>query len=351
MQASTVARVSLVVIAVVTAGAALHWAASIVTPLVLAAFLLILVDGFARALQRHAPWLPEWADLPLALVITLAAMALALVAILNNAASFGQQLVADAPKLNLMIGKIATQIGVPAPPALQQVIQQVNPARYAGDVAGALQTIGSGAVYVFIYLGFLLASRQGFSTKAAGVWPDPDIRRRAVAVLARIRDGVQRYLWIQTVSGSMIALSAFALMMAVGLEHADFWAFLIFVLVFIPVIGGLVAGVLPPLFALIQYNDIWPAVIVFIGLQVILFAIGTVLLPRMQRDGLNIDPVVVLLSLALWGSIWGIPGMFLSTPLTVMAIVILAQFPGARWIAVLLSGDGEPWSGAQRDEM
>ncbi len=34
--------------------------------------------------------------------------------------------------------------------------------------------------------------------------------------------------------------------------------------------------------------------------------------------------------------------MFLSTPLTVMAMVILAQFDGTRWIAVLLSADGEP---------
>ena len=62
----------------------------------------------------------------------------------------------------------------------------------------------------------------------------------------------------------------------------------------------------------------------------------------MQRDSLNIDPVVVLLSLAFWGAIWGIPGMFLSTPLTVTGIIILAQFQGSRWIAVLLSGDGEP---------
>jgi len=62
----------------------------------------------------------------------------------------------------------------------------------------------------------------------------------------------------------------------------------------------------------------------------------------MQRDSLNIDPVVVLLSLALWGAIWGIPGMFLSTPLTVACIIILAQFDGSRWIAILLSGDGAP---------
>jgi len=66
------------------------------------------------------------------------------------------------------------------------------------------------------------------------------------------------------------------------------------------------------------------------------------LLPRMQGDSLNMDPIVVLLSLALWGLIWGMTGMFLSTPLTVMAMVILAQFDGTRWLAVLLSADGQP---------
>ena len=49
-----------------------------------------------------------------------------------------------------------------------------------------------------------------------------------------------------------------------------------------------------------------------------------------------------LLSLSFWGAIWGVPGMFLSTPLTVTAMVILVQFPGTRWIAVLLSADGAP---------
>jgi AI-2 transport protein TqsA len=62
----------------------------------------------------------------------------------------------------------------------------------------------------------------------------------------------------------------------------------------------------------------------------------------MQGRSLNIDPVVVLLALAFWGAIWGVTGAFLSTPLTVMLMVILAQFSGTRWIAVLLSADGEP---------
>ena len=111
--------------------------------------------------------------------------------------------------------------------------------------------------------------------------------------------------------------------------------------------GGLVAALLPPLFALVQFTTLWQPVALFAGLQVVFFVVGSILLPRMQRDGLNIDPVVVLLSLAFWGAIWGVPGMFLSTPLTVTGIIILAQFDTSRWLAILLSGDGAPQGAAR----
>lgn len=35
-------------------------------------------------------------------------------------------------------------------------------------------------------------------------------------------------------------------------------------------------------------------------------------------------------------------GMFLSAPLTVLVMIVLAQVRGARWIAVLMSADGKP---------
>jgi predicted PurR-regulated permease PerM len=53
---------------------------------------------------------------------------------------------------------------------------------------------------------------------------------------------------------------------------------------------------------------------------------------------------MILLSLGFWGTVWGPTGMFLSTPLTILVMVILAQFDGTRWIAVLLSADGDPHS-------
>jgi predicted PurR-regulated permease PerM len=99
---------------------------------------------------------------------------------------------------------------------------------------------------------------------------------------------------------------------------------------------------MPVLFSLVQFDGWWPAVILLIGLQGIGFGVGSILQPRMQGKTLNIDPVVVLLALAFWGVIWGIPGMILSTPLTVVAMSVLAQFAGTRWIAVMLSSDGDP---------
>ena len=208
----------------------------------------------------------------------------------------------------------------------------------------AWQTFGAGALSAGLYLGFLLASRSGFRKKAYALFPDADDRDHAAAVFIRIRDGIERYLWIQTVTGAMIGLGCGGVMFLAGLNNAVFWAFLIFIACYIPVLGGLIGGVLPPVFAYLQFGDPWRAVAIFVGIQVIMFVVGSVVLPRMQRDSLNIDPVVVLLALAFWGAIWGVPGMFLSTPLTVMMIVILAQFRGSRWMAVLLSGDGAPES-------
>lgn len=331
------------ILAAIATCAALLWGAAILTPLVLAMFLMVMVDGLARLLRRQTP-APEWACLPLSILIFLVGLVAIVAVVADNSVGFATQLVRDAPKLDALIARLAAVVGVTVPPTLQQLINQLNPARYVGDVVHALQTFGAGALSALLYLGFLLASRSGFRKKVYGLFPDADDRDHATAVFVRIRDGIERYLWIQTVSGALIALGCGVVMTLAGQNNAVFWAFLIFIAVYIPVLGGLIGGILPPLFAYLQFSDIWRAGAIFIGIQIILFAVGNVMLPRMQRDSLNIDPVVVLLALAFWGAIWGVPGMFLSTPLTVMMITVLAQFPGSRWIAVLLSGDGAPES-------
>jgi AI-2 transport protein TqsA len=336
------ARTAMVIIAVVVSGAAFYWLGGILTPLALAIFLMVMIDGFARALRRRAPWLPRAASLPVAIGIALVLFCLAVYALAANAPEFAGQLLAYAPRLDAVIAKLAAGFNVAVPPTLGEMIRSLNPSDFIGQVAGGLRGLVTDSVLVLIYLGFLLASRHGFERKAVRLFIDRQERLNASGLFLRIRDSVERYLWIQVMTCGMIALASWAIMQALGLNNALFWAFVIFIVGFIPIIGGVVGILAPPLFALVQFEGWWRAVLMLVLLQVINFIVGNIIYPRMQGRSLNIDPVAVLLSLAFWGAIWGLPGMFLSTPLTVMAMVILAQFRATHWIAVLLSADGDP---------
>jgi predicted PurR-regulated permease PerM len=338
---AAVQRNALVIVAVIVSGAAFYWLGAILTPLALALFLMVMIDSLARVLAK-VPRFPRMAALPVAIVLAIVGFVLIAFMVADNAAAFAGQLLGDGPKFNARIASLAGAMHLAMPPTVDQLIQQLNPGSYLGSIVQGLQGFASNAVFVMIYLGFLLASRQGFERKTHGLFHSEAARHDAVIAFQRIRTGVERYLWVQAVACGIIALASWAVISVVGVQDALFWAFLIFLVGYVPVIGGAIGILLPPLFALVQFEDWWHAATLLAGLLVINFIVGNIVYPRMQGKSLNIDPLVILLSLAFWGAIWGLPGLFLSTPLTVAAMVILAQFPGSRWIAVLLSSDGHP---------
>jgi predicted PurR-regulated permease PerM len=348
---SLTARNALVLITVVVGGAALYWLRGILTPLVLAIFLLLMIDGLARALGRYVRFVPDRAALPAAIVLIVLAFIGSVWVIADGFAGFASQLSGLRPRVDQIIADVAALFRVPVAPTLDELIGQLDPQRYFAPVAQTVQNVGSDTFFVLVYLGFLIASRRGFARKARALFSRADDLAEARTIFDRIRDGVEGYVWVQTVTGAMIAAGCWAVMAAVGLDNAGFWAFVIFVLSYIPIIGGAIAGLGPPLFALAQFPTYWQAVVLFGAIQVILFVVGNVVLPRMQAESQNIDPVVVLLSLAFWAALWGTIGAFLSTPLTVMTMALLAEFRGTRWIAVLLSQDGEPYPVRPAEEL
>ena len=346
---SSVARNALVAIAVVAMGAAVYWLRDILTPLAMAIFLLIMIDGVKRFIEERTPVPSHLAGAAALIVVTLGFFA-SIGIIVNGAAGFFDEATGVTSRIGPRIDQILIDggrlLGIDTVPTAAELMTQLDVRRYLTDAAMQAQGVLTGAFFVMVYLTFLLASQSGFRRKIVGMFPDRTARGEALEVFQRVRGGVEGYLWVQTVTGAMICAAAWLLMRAVGLQNAEFWTFVIFVVGFIPVLGGAVAGLAPPLFALVQFESYWPAAILLIGLQSILFISGNLIQPRMQGDNQNIDPVVVLLALAFWGKVWGVVGMFLSTPLAVMAMAILAEFQGSRWMAILLSGDGEPYADA-----
>jgi len=345
---ATSVRVGVMVLAAIATGFALWALRSILTPLALAIFLLLMIDGLARGLAQRVSWLPKWSSLPVAIVIIVALFAGAIWAVADNAAHFARQAGGYSARLNVLIVDIAARAGFQAPPTLDDLLADASPAKVVGVIAGGLRRGGEVAVFVLIYLGFLIAARRGFPNKLHSLVTGAAEGLEADRLFERIRTGVESYVWGQSIIAGIIALASAAIMTVLGLQHVVFWAFLIFLASFIPVIGGAVGVLIPPLFGLLQFSDIARPIIMLVGLELLHIAVGQVLQPRLHGKNLNLDPVVVVLALAFWSLIWGVAGAFLSIPLTVIAMAVLAEFRSTRWIAVLLSSDGQPYAEVDR---
>lgn len=337
-------RMAMFVVAVILVGFTLYVLRRILEPFVLALFLLIMIDGLARAIDRRIPAYPRAAALPTAIVSILAIFGLTLWLTIDNATDFAAQAPVYTQRINALLVSGAGTLGLAVTPTAASLIREVNPARYAGVMAGHLSHFAEAAVFMFIYLGFLLASRRGFAAKAEGLFADAAKRREAGLVFERVRRGVESYVWVQTVVGVIITALSAALMLATGLSHVGFWCAIIFLSNYIPAIGAAIGVLFPAVFGLVEFTTLWPALILIGGLEAIHFGVSHVIQPRLQGQSLNLDPIVVLLSLAFWGAVWGVVGAFLSTPLAVVSMAIMAEFAGTRPLAVLLSRDGKPYA-------
>lgn len=148
---------------------------------------------------------------------------------------------------------------------------------------------------------------------------------------------IGRYLYIKTIVSIMTGASIFTIASLTGLKFAMMWGLLGFSLNFIPVIGSAIVVVGSILAAILQfYGSPLPLLVNLITMPLIQIIFGNIIDPRMQGKSLDLSPSLVLISLAIWGTIWGVPGMFLSVPVTVLIKIILYKFESTRYLAQLM---------------
>jgi len=125
-----------------------------------------------------------------------------------------------------------------------------------------------------------------------------------------------------------------------GVDFALFWAFLIFLLNYIPTVGSIVAVIFPVTFSLLQFESWSIFTLLLIILTSVQLLYGNFLEPRLQGNKLNLSPLVIIFSLLFWGQMWGVVGMLLCVPIMVMINIVLSHIPATRGIAILLSEQG-----------
>lgn len=316
----------------------------VLIPLAVAAVLWYLLVALAGALAALVPGgskLPRWFWIAFALVI----VAGALFVTFNLLSSSLSGITLAAPKyqenLNALLERAAGSFGMEKAPGVEQLIEKVDLKWAVGGVAGIATVIAGDIVLILVYVLFLLLEQETFGAKVRALAPDPAKRAAYSDVLDRVQESIRGYVLIKTLLSLMMGLATFVTLKIAGVDYAFFWAFVAFMANYIPTVGALVGVALPVVFALVQFPTPATGLVVAAVLGVIHFIIGDVIEPRWMGAKLNISSFVVILSLVVWGKIWGITGMFLCVPLTVIMMIIFAQFPATRPIAVLLSGDGD----------
>ncbi|MCL2833038.1 MAG: AI-2E family transporter [Treponema sp.] len=148
---------------------------------------------------------------------------------------------------------------------------------------------------------------------------------------------VSRYLSIKFVISLFNGLVVALFLSLAGLEFAPVWGIIQFIANFIPVLGSIAVGVAASVLALLQF---WPdpgpvilVVVIMLGTNMI---IGNILDPKIMGDGLGLSPITILISLVVWGYIWGFAGMVIAVPMMVIIKIICENFPVLEPISIML---------------
>lgn len=244
-------------------------------------------------------------------------------------------------RLQKIQSELFLALGLEQPPAMREFLRNIDIAGLVTLVATNLAGLLKNTTLVLVFAVFILLETRFISSKISALFPDPHRRSRIEAIIRRVDRDIQTYFGVKTLVSLATALLSYGVMRFVGLDFAAFWALLVFILNFIPTIGSIVATILPGLLGLLQFESWKPVVILLIGITLIQQALGNFIEPNLMGMTLNLSPLVVVMSLLLWGMLWGIVGMFLCVPITVILVIILGNFPSTRWVAVLLSKEGQ----------
>ncbi len=267
---STVILTALVIVMLVTAR-------DLLIPFVLAVFLWHLIRSLAQAFRRLplGGWcLPPWAALTLALVTIVGAASV----VGQIVGAKIQKLVQAAPDYQVSLEqKIAEgfdRFGIDRPPTVETLVSSFEVSEIVAKSAAALAGLVGQAGLVAVYLFFLFIEEKMFRKKLDMLFPRAERRARFNRLLDRLGRDTRTYLALKSLVSLVVAVSSYALMAAVGLDFAGFWALLIFILNFIPNIGSIVATTLPSLQALVQFDDLWRVLFVIIGITALQFLVA-----------------------------------------------------------------------------
>lgn len=318
------------------------YAQSIIIPFILAILFWFLIRVIKKLLVKvkFIGRLPKWLLTLSSTIVLFGFLVFAGTMISSNIAELSKTLPLYQANVAKMANAINEQFNIDLMSQLGDFTKDLNFANLLSSLLSALTGLFGNTFTVVLYLLFLLLEEPIFPKKLKAMYPDKERYDHMNTLVEKIDHSIGNYIALKTVTSLMTGFLSYLALYFIGIDAPIFWAFLIFILNFIPTIGSLIATVFPTMFAILQFGEFTPGLLVLAIVGTIQMIIGNIVEPRLMGNTLNISPLVVFLTLAIWGVIWGISGMLLSVPITVILIIIMSEFPGTKPFAILLSQNG-----------
>lgn len=215
------------------------------------------------------------------------------------------------------------------------ILDRIDPGAALGLAATLLngvQDVLTNGLLILITVVFILLEVSTFRVKLQRALDAPGATFPPIAAFMQ---GMKQYFVIKTAVSLLTGTFVAVWLATLGVDFPLLWGLLAFLLNYIPNIGSVLAAIPAMLLALVQLG-VGSAILVALGFLIVNFVMGNLVEPRWVGHGVGLSPLVVFLSLVLWGWILGPVGLLLSVPLTMTLKIALESNDETRWVAVLI---------------
>jgi predicted PurR-regulated permease PerM len=340
--------VSIVGIFAILLVGALYFARAFFLPVMLALLITLTFSPTVRYLRRHG--IPSVISAVLIVVAMFAVFGIAayyladpVSQVIGDAPAIAQRMEERFAPLREPLRKIMSasaqleQIAAAANSATERVVvAQSGLAAWAADTLGGLgATLGITLVLVV----FLLSSGDLFLHKLVRVLPSFSDKKRSVRVVHDVEFEVSRYLLTITAINICFGLAVAIAMAVLGMPNALLWGAAATALNFIPYVGAAIGTGTALIAGLITYGSIGPAFLPPAAYLLLHTLESAFITPLVLGRRLELNVVVIFISLAFWSWIWGIIGALIAVPILVVVKVFCDSFPGLANVGEFLSGN------------
>jgi len=307
----------------------------LLAPLSFAVLIWAIVNALTDTLQRFR--LPRVLAWTASLALIVAALYLFARVMGNEADAVAAEAPAYLGRLQRLAASASAFLHLGHSANFNDILSGSNAASMLGQAAASAGSWLFTLAMVVVYVGFLLAEQQQLPGKLARLQKNAIRRDETGQVIHAIARQVQAYLGVCTLLSAVMAVGTYALLVALHVSFAGFWALVLFLATYVPTVGA-VGVLLPALMALLQYGSFGPFLVIAIALGALHFVLANIVGTVMLGRTLNLSPLGIILSLSFWGLIWGVAGLFLAVPITGAFAIVCRHIDALNWIAIALAG-------------